>query len=124
MLRVILGPQQDHFTDEALETLATATYTVAAASDRMGYRLDGPMLHHAGPKEIVSDGMVLGAIQVPPNGLPIVMMADRATTGGYPKIATVTSADIAKLAQLVPGDRVRFAPVALDETRAQTMTRP
>jgi allophanate hydrolase subunit 2 len=74
----------------------------------MGYRLTGPPLAHRGAKEIVSDGMMAGAIQVPPDGLPIVMLADCATTGGYPKVATVVSADLRKLGQLIPGERLRF----------------
>lgn len=110
-LRVLLGPQDDFFTRRAIETLASATFTVGAASDRMGYRLEGPVLEHKGPKEIISDGMMLGGIQVPPNGLPIVMMADRATTGGYPKIATVVTEDISRLAQLMPGEPLRFEVV-------------
>ncbi len=80
----------------------------------MGYRLEGPKLEHKDAREIISDGMMLGAVQVPPNGLPIVMLADRATTGGYPKIATLVSEDVAKLAQLLPGESVRFRAVALD----------
>jgi allophanate hydrolase subunit 2 len=83
----------------------------------MGYRLEGPVLEHSGAKEIVSDGMMLGGIQVPPNGLPIVMLADRATMGGYPKIATVVQADLPRLAQCLPGDRVRFEIVNLSEAR-------
>ena len=79
----------------------------------MGYRLKGPTLEHKDVQEIISDGMMLGAVQVPPNGLPIVMLADRATTGGYPKIATVVGRDVAKLAQLLPGERVRFRAIEL-----------
>jgi KipI family sensor histidine kinase inhibitor len=116
-IRVVLGPQDDYFTEAALETLESATYAVQSSSDRMGYRLDGPPLEHKEEKEIVSDGMMLGGIQVPPNGLPIVMLADRATTGGYPKIATVVHADLPRLAQKIPGERVRFGIVGLEEAR-------
>jgi antagonist of KipI len=116
-IRVVLGPQDDHFTEAALAAFAASTYRVAPSSDRMGYRLEGPTLEHVGPREIVSDGMMLGGIQVPPNGLPIVMLADRATMGGYPKIATVTASDLPRFAQLLPGDPVRFRFVSLDEAR-------
>ena len=112
-LRIVWGPQDDYFTDEGRATLVTSVYTVGSASDRMGYRLEGPTLEHKDAQEIISDGMMLGAVQVPPNGLPIVMLADRATTGGYPKIATVVGEDVAKLAQLLPGERVRFRAVEL-----------
>ncbi len=117
-IRVVLGPQADHFAEAALVTFTSSTYRVAPSSDRMGYRLEGPMLQHLGPREIVSDGMMLGGIQVPPNGLPIVMLADRATMGGYPKIATVISSDLPILGQLIPGESVRFLAVSLDEARA------
>jgi len=116
VVRVIWGPQDDYFTDNARATLESCTYTVGASSDRMGYRLEGETLEHRGAQQIVSDGNALGSIQVPPDGLPIVMLADRATTGGYPKIATVVSADIPRLAQLLPGDPVRFHAVPLGPT--------
>jgi KipI family sensor histidine kinase inhibitor len=110
VLRVIWGPQDDAFTQAGRETLVTSAFRVSETADRMGYRLTGPALAHRGAKEIVSDGMMAGAIQVPPDGLPIVMLADCATTGGYPKIATVVSADLRKLGQLIPGERLRFQP--------------
>jgi allophanate hydrolase subunit 2 len=89
---------------------------VSATSDRVGCRLEGEPLRHAGPAEILSDGMVPGSIQVPPDGRPIVMMADGPTTGGYPKIATVVTADLPLLAQLVPGEgEVRFEQVRIEE---------
>ena len=108
VVRILWGPQEDYFTEETRAGFVRTSYVVGDASDRMGYRLEGPAVRHKRAKQIVSDGMTLGAIQIPPNGLPIVMLADRATTGGYPKIATVVSEDVAKLAQLLPGDRVRF----------------
>jgi biotin-dependent carboxylase-like uncharacterized protein len=112
-LRVVLGPQDDHFTKEALRRLLSERYRVGAASDRVGCRLAGPSLPHRGASEIVSDGMVAGSVQVPPDGQPIVMMADGPTTGGYPKIATVIAPDLPLLAQAVPGEaEVRFAAVA------------
>lgn len=119
VLRVVWGPQDDYFTAKARATLESSAFTVGDASDRMGYRLEGPTLEHrdAGSRQILSDGNTLGSIQVPPNGLPIVMLADRATTGGYPKIATVVTADVPRLAQLVPGEKVRFRSVTLAEAR-------
>jgi biotin-dependent carboxylase-like uncharacterized protein len=115
-LRVILGPQDHLFTAEAARRFCSAEYRVRAASDRLGCRLEGPPLAHAGPAEITSDGMLPGCVQVPPDGQPIVMGADSPTTGGYPKIATVIRADRPRLAQLVPGQaRVRFAAVGVAE---------
>jgi KipI family sensor histidine kinase inhibitor len=108
-VRVVPGPQEDLFAAEAMQTLLTAAFSVTATSDRVGVRLEGPKLVHAGVTEIASDGMVPGVIQVPADGQPIVMLADGPTTGGYPKIATVVGADLALLAQLLPGTgRVRF----------------
>jgi KipI family sensor histidine kinase inhibitor len=112
VLRVVLGPQEDHFTPQVLERFLGETYSVTADSDRVGCRLSGPALLASGPSEIVSDGMVPGCIQIPPDGQPIVMLADGPTTGGYPKIATVITADLGRLAQLVPGEgQVRFQAV-------------
>ncbi len=117
-VRVVLGPQDDHFGDAARQTFLSATYSVVATSDRVGCRLAGPPVAHRGPAEIVSDGMVPGSVQVPPDGQPIVMMADAPTAGGYPKIATVATADLPLLAQLLPGEgRVRFAAVTVDEAQ-------
>ena len=112
-LRVILGPQDDHFSPETIRRFFAATYSVTVVSDRVGCRLQGPAVPASGPSEIVSDGMIPGCIQVPPDGQPIVMLAEGPTTGGYPKIATVITADLGRLAQLVPGEgRVRFESVA------------
>jgi KipI family sensor histidine kinase inhibitor len=113
VVRVVFGLQEDYFYKKAKETLTSSEYTVAASSDRMGCRLDGPSLRHKTAREIVSDGIVLGAVQVPPDGKPIVMLADRATVGGYPKLGTVIGADIRRLAQLMPGERLRFEAVDL-----------
>jgi KipI family sensor histidine kinase inhibitor len=108
-VRVILGPQDDHFTRDAVELFLASEWLAASTSDRAACRLSGPRLEHAGPSEIASEGMAPGSVQVPPDGQPIVMLADGPTTGGYPKIATVVSADLPRLAQLVPGaGRVRF----------------
>jgi biotin-dependent carboxylase-like uncharacterized protein len=117
-VRVILGPQHDHFGPEALAALLAEAYTLAPESDRVGGRLQGPRLAHRGAAEIVTDGMVPGCVQVPPDGQPIVMMAGGPTTGGYPKIATVVRADLPALAQLLPGEgRVRFRAVSIEEAQ-------
>lgn len=107
-LRVILGPQAEAFSEAGMMTFLNAAYTLSPTSDRMGARLNGPQIAHAGETDIVSDGIIAGCIQVPPDGQPIIMLADHQTTGGYPKIATVIQADLPLLAQLMPGDCVRF----------------
>jgi antagonist of KipI len=118
-VRVVLGPQDDHFGPEALAAFLGETYLLAAESDRVGCRLQGARLAHRGAAEIVTDGMVPGCVQVPPDGQPIVMMAGGPTTGGYPKIATVVSTDLPALAQLLPGEgRVRFRAVSIEEAQA------
>jgi len=114
-LRVILGPQDDCFTEDGIHTFLQSDYTVSIQADRMGYRLEGPRIPHRGKADIISDGLPLGAVQVPGDGRPIVLLADRQTTGGYTKIATVISADIPDLAQTKPGDGVRFRQVSEDE---------
>lgn len=115
-VRVVLGPQADCFTEAGLATLTSATFTVSHRADRMGYQLDGPKIAHgAAGFNIVSDATVAGSIQVPGSGSPIVLLADRQTTGGYPKIATVVSADLRRIAQRRPGDPVRFQIIELAE---------
>jgi antagonist of KipI len=115
---VILGPQRDYFTDESIETFLSSEYSLSLLSDRMGYRLEGPPLTRRSNKELISEGMISGAIQVPSNGLPIVMMADGPTTGGYPKIGTVVSADLPLLAQCTPKkSRIRFQEVTVEEAQ-------
>lgn len=116
--RVVLGPQDDYFTPEAIDTLLSATYTATQSTDRMGMRLDGPPLAHALGSDIVSDGIAPGTIQVPGNGLPIILLADRQTTGGYPKIATVISADLPALGRLRPGATLSFSAVTVEEAQA------
>ncbi|HJU30168.1 MAG TPA: biotin-dependent carboxyltransferase family protein [Hyphomicrobiaceae bacterium] len=114
-VRIVLGPQDDHFTQAGLRTLLDSEFVISQASDRMGMRLDGPVLEHSRKGyNIVSDGTALGSIQVPGNGLPIILLADRQTTGGYPKIATVISADIPGLGRLRPGARIGFEAVDID----------
>ncbi|MGO8739067.1 biotin-dependent carboxyltransferase family protein [Rhodoblastus sp.] len=115
-IRFISGPQDDHFTPEALKTFATAQWRVGADSDRMGLRLTGPRLaHNALGANIVSDGATPGAIQVPGDGQPIVLRADGQTSGGYAKIGCVISADLPRLAHLAPGDVLSFARVDHEE---------
>jgi antagonist of KipI len=115
-LRVVLGPQDDGIEPASRARFFSESYAVGAASNRVGCRLAGTRLVHRGAPEIPSEGMVPGSIQVPPDGQPIVMLADGPTTGGYPKLATVVSADLPRLAQLVPGsDSVRFETVSVDE---------
>jgi 5-oxoprolinase (ATP-hydrolysing) subunit C len=120
-IRVVLGPQADHFADAAIAAFLSATYRVSQEADRMGYRLNGPRIPHARGFNIVSDGIATGSVQVPGSGEPIVLMEDRQTAGGYPKIATVISADHRVLAQRRPGDPVRFA--ALEVEAAQALAR-
>jgi KipI family sensor histidine kinase inhibitor len=116
VVRVVPGPQADHFDAETIDRLLASAWRVSATSDRVGCRLEGEPLHHAGPAEVLSDGMVPGSIQVPPDGRPIVMTADGPTTGGYPKIATVLTADLPLLAQLVPGEgELRFEAVRVED---------
>ena len=112
-VRVVLGPQRDYFTDESATAFLTGEYKVSREADRMGMRLEGPSLEHACGYNIISDGIVTGAIQVPGNGLPIILLADHQTTGGYPKIGTVISADIPRLGRLKPGDTVSFREVSV-----------
>ncbi len=114
-LRVILGPQDDCFTEGGIHTFLQSDYTVSIQADRMGYRLEGTPIPHRRKADIISDGLPLGAVQVPGDGLPIVLLADRQTTGGYTKIATVISVDIPELAQTKPGDQVRFRRISENE---------
>jgi antagonist of KipI len=119
--RVILGPQQDAFEDEAVRTLCSSEYEVTAQSDRMGYRLKGPPLRHKNSADILSDALTFGSIQVPADGQPILLTADHQTTGGYAKIATVISADLSAVVQLGPGGKLRFEPI--DVRQAQDLAR-
>ena len=108
-VRVMPGREWDHFDDSARETLLGQPYKITTQSDRMGYRLEGPILDRANKRDILSEAITFGAMQVPPNGQPIVLMAERQTTGGYPKIVQVIGADLGKLAQCAPGDTIRFS---------------
>jgi len=117
-IRVIMGPQDDYFTEEAIGTFLGSEFTVSPQADRMGFQLNGPRLDHEKGFNIVSDGIVDGHIQVPGSGLPIVLMRDRQTAGGYPKIATIISADLGRFAQMRPGSPVRFRAVPRAEAVA------
>ncbi len=110
-LRVIAGPHDRAFEAESIRTFFSSVYSVSQHSDRMGYRLEGPPLRHSAGADIISEGTPPGAVQVTGDGLPIILLADRGTAGGYTKIATVISADLSRAAQLAPGDRVRFVEV-------------
>lgn len=107
-VRVLLGPQDDYFTDYGIKTFLNSTYTVTNESDRMGCKLSGEKIEYKNTVDIISDGIVFGSIQIPRTGNPIIMLADRQTTGGYAKIATVISVDLPLLAQARPGTKVHF----------------
>jgi antagonist of KipI len=117
-IRVLRGPQDDRFSPDALEALQSSAYTVSNESDRMGFRLTGPLLTHTHGSDIISDATPLGVLQVPASGQPVLLMADRQTTGGYPNLATVISADIGLAGQLAPGDRIQFEVCTLQEAMA------
>ena len=118
-VRVVMGPQDDEFSDEAKALFLASEWKVSATSDRMGYRLEGPVIKHLHGHNIVSDGTVNGSVQVPGNGQPIVLMPDRGTSGGYPKIATVITADFGRFAQIPAGRGFRFKAVAMAEAQAE-----
>jgi len=117
-IRVVLGPQADHFDDDQIAAFLACDWRVSPRSDRMAFALEGPPLGHARGHDIVSDAVAHGAIQVPGSGLPFVLMADRQPTGGYPKIATVIGADLGRMAQIRPGGTVRFRAVTPTEAVA------
>lgn len=117
-IRALLGPQDEYFTEKGIQSFFNEKgYLLSKHVDRMGIRLEGEAIEHKDGADIVSDATVLGNVQVPSDGLPIILMADRQTTGGYTKIATVIREDIAKLAQLGPGDRIIFREISLDEAQ-------
>ena len=125
-IRVVLGPQDDYFTTESIAVFLGSHYQVTWQADRMGYRLEGPPLEHSRGFNIASDAILPGSIQVPGNGRPIVLLRDAQTTGGYPKVATIISADLGRFAQLRPLSRMRFAavtPEAAQLLRREFITR-
>ena len=116
-LRVVLGPQDDMFTKQGIHTFLHEEYIVTGDFDRMGCRLEGPFIASAGSSDIISDGIAFGAIQVPSHGKPIILLSDRQTTGGYPKIGAVIYADIPKLVQRKTDHRIRFEAVTIAEAQ-------
>ena len=116
-LRVVMGPQAEAFTDEGLHTFLNSPYQVTPQSDRMGCRLEGPVIQHKTSADIISDGIAPGSIQVPAGGQPIILLADRNTTGGYTKIATVISTDLPLIAQSTPGYTLSFTAVEVEEAQ-------
>lgn len=117
-VRVVLGPQDDAFAEEGRRTLLDSLYRITQHTDRMGCRLDGPAIPHQSSADIISDWVPLGGVQVPGDQRPIVLLADRQTTGGYPKIATVIGPDVSLVGQCRPGDTVRFRTVSMAEAQA------
>lgn len=117
MIRVVLGLQEDYFTKEGIDTFFSESYTITNESNRMGYKLDGPNLEFCKPADIISDGIPLGSIQVPSNGKPIIMLSDRQTTGGYPKIGVVAAVDLPKLAQARAGCSINFKEISLKKAQ-------
>ena len=115
IIRVIKGTNFDYFSDEAKNIFFNETYSVTRLTDRMGMRLDGPNLENTVNTNIKSEGLIRGVIQVPADGKPIILLSDHGTIGGYPKIATVISADLDKVAQLSPGMKIEFKEVNLEE---------
>jgi len=117
-LRVLPGPERERFSGGALDDLQSTVYAIGPSSNRMGFRLTGPALSHTRGADAISDATPLGSLQVPASGQPILLMADRQTTGGYPKIATVITADIGLAGQLGPGDEVAFSACSPSEALA------
>ncbi|MFK3779544.1 biotin-dependent carboxyltransferase family protein [Agrobacterium sp. NPDC089420] len=111
-IRIVSGPQDDYFSVETRRAFLKASFVVSPARDRMAQMLDGHVVHAEGAHDIVSDGTCAGSIQVPASGRPIVLMAERQTTGGYPKIATVATVDLPRLAQIPSGRTVCFASIS------------
>ena len=116
-IRVVLGPQADYFDDASIATFLSQPFQVTRQADRMGYRLEGPPLRHIKGFNIVSDAILPGSVQVPGSGRPIVLLRDAQTTGGYPKVATIITADIGRFAQLRPLSAVRFKHTGPDEAQ-------
>lgn len=115
VIHCIPGPQEEAFTEAGIETFYGSTYTMTSESDRMGMRLAGPVIETRHGSDIISDGIVFGSVQVPKSGLPILLLADHQTAGGYAKIATVISRDLPLLAQAVPGTKLTFERVSIEE---------
>ena len=122
-VRIIRGPHELMFTPGAFDALVGSRFVVTAQSNRMGYRLEGPLIRHAGGADILSDATPIGSLQVPSSGQPILLMADRQTTGGYPKMGTVITADLPIAGQLAPGDWIAFVECTRGEAIDALMKR-
>lgn len=122
-VRVMAGQQWEAFSNEAQAQFLASEFRLSAQSDRMGFRLEGAKLTLREPLEMISEAVAFGTIQVPPDGNPIILMADRQTTGGYPKIADVARVDLPLLAQMVPQQRMRFELISLDEAQRLDLER-
>jgi len=122
-VRVMAGQQWDAFTPQARQALCEAEFRLSPQSDRMGFRFEGPKLALTEPLEMISEAVAFGTIQVPPDGNPIVLMADRQTTGGYPKIASVASVDLPILAQMTPQQALRFTLISLEDAQQLYLAR-
>ncbi|MHA7685659.1 5-oxoprolinase subunit C family protein [Cupriavidus sp. PET2-C1] len=120
-IRFLPGPQWERFKPAARKAFEQESFTVSNQSDRMGYRLEGPVLALSSPLEMVSEAVSFGTVQVPPGGAPIVLMADRQSVGGYPKIAYVISADLPSLAQAMPGTALQFRAVTADTAQRELL---
>lgn len=114
-LRVVLGPQEDAFTPQGIANFFSSVFRVSGDFDRMGYKLEGKKIEHVDSADIISDGIVAGAVQIPAHGNPIIMLSDCQTTGGYTKIAHVITSDLPKIAQAKAGDEIRFKAVDIGE---------
>ncbi|MHA6487739.1 5-oxoprolinase subunit C family protein [Bacillus cabrialesii] len=123
IIRVLEGKQFGFFTEESKTRFYAETFRVTPQSDRMGYRLKGEPLELKAPLEMVSEAVSFGTVQVPPDGNPIILLADRQTTGGYPRIAHIISADLPIVSQIMPGEHVQFEPVSLQEAEALAIER-
>ena len=122
-VRLLVGEHMHMLTPESRELLFRTEFRVGAQSDRMGFRLEGPALEVSEPTELLSEGVTFGTVQLPPGGKPIILMADRQTTGGYPRVGEVASVDLPLVAQLRPGHRIRFRPISLAEAHALYLAR-
>ncbi len=118
-IRVIIGPHLDKFPQKTLDQFLACEYKISSQSNRMGYRLEGPKLETNGGSDIISDAIPLGGIQVPSNGQPIILLSERQTTGGYARIATVISVDIPLLAQALPGTKITFKEITIEDAQKE-----
>ena len=115
-IRMVIGYQYEQFSQQQISQFFSTDYTISPNSDRMGYRLEGPAIDTT-PCEMLSEGISLGAVQLPADGMPIILLCDRQTIGGYPKLGSVFSQDIARLAQMMPGKKLRFKPFSIDQAQ-------